>query len=101
MQINEALLHDALTNAETRAIKVFNHSKEHSGAERSGIYALGHYEGLKEAVRLLVRQGHNSLRAAFVVPTVREASSSEVYPPFATIFQKLRHTHGPKVLGSW
>jgi hypothetical protein len=68
-------------NAKTRAFIVYKHSKEHSDAEHSGIYALGHYEGLKDALRLLETQDNDTIRAAF---------------------ENLPHpAHSPKARGSW
>jgi hypothetical protein len=99
--MNEALLRYSLTSAKTRAFAVYTHSKERSGAERSGIFALGHYEGLKDALRLMERQSRDTLQAAFVGPLRPPAPSLMTIPPFSAIFQKLRPKHGPSALGRW
>jgi len=101
MQIEKARLREALAIAETRALAVYGRSKEHSGAGRSEIYALGRFEGLKEALRLLEMQKGGSLQAEFAGPPRPAARPRSDFPLFASIFQKLRPRHGPSVLGRW
>jgi len=79
---------------------VYKNAKKHSSAERSRVFALGRYEGLKEALRLIDRQGQNESRASSA-GKARHLLSPLALPPFSAIFQKLRPKHGPTALGRW
>lgn len=97
MQIDASLLFNALADAEARSLRVYERSKERKDAKRSGIFASGRYEGLKEALRLLEAQGGR--KPAHFVPL----HDRSLAPPFAAIFQKRRPPYGwgSEVLGTW
>src|SRR5512137_2241317 len=100
MDIDEAVLRESLADAKDRSLAVYRHSRTHEGAERSGAFALGRYEGFKEALRLLERQGEGEHRARSA-GKARIPASSRAILPFSSIFQKLRPKHGPSTLGRW
>lgn len=99
MAKNNALLHESLVSAEYQSLMVYEHANGLSGVERSRIYALGRYEGLKAALRLLERQAQESDRGDY--PRKPMPPSPSALPSFSAIFQKLRPKHGPFALGRW
>jgi hypothetical protein len=100
MDIDTVMLRESLADAKDRSLAVYRHSRTYEGAERSGAFALGRYEGFKEALRLLARQGggDHGARSSVKAPISR---SPRMLPQFSAIFQKLRPKHGPSTLGRW
>jgi hypothetical protein len=100
MNIDESVLREALANAKDRSLIVYRNTRKHAGAARSGAFALGRYEGFREALRLLASQRDDD-RGNRAAGDARLRSSPGARPLFSGIFQKLRPKHGPSVLGRW
>jgi hypothetical protein len=82
MMSEKALLREALRSARKQAFTVFRHSNEHPGAERSGVYALGRYEGLREALRLLDHRRRGVKKPEIFGPPAPGKPTRTAFPPF-------------------
>jgi hypothetical protein len=100
MKNKKALLRISFADAKDRALIVYRKTRIRDGAERSGAFALGRYDGFKEALRLLDGQGGSDRRARSAEAR-RPRMSPRAIPVFSEIFQKLRPKHGPSTLGRW
>jgi hypothetical protein len=100
MKNERALLRATYADAKERALIVYRRTRIRDGAERSGAFALGRYEGFKEALRLLEGKGESDRRAG-LSEAGRPRMSPRAIPVFSEIFQKLRPKHGPSTLGRW
>lgn len=98
MRTNKTLLINAIMEAESQALQVYEQSKNQKDAKNSGIFAAGRYEGLKEALRLLETKGHRILDSLVSGPPRPVAMARS---PFSTIFQKRDPPRGSMVLGRW
>lgn len=96
MRTNKTLLLDAIMEAESQALQVYEQSKNRKDAKNSGIFAAGRYEGLKEALRLLETKGRRKLGSVVSGPP-RPVSMARA--PFSAIFQKREPQRGSMVLG--
>jgi hypothetical protein len=86
MLSEKSLLRGELKNAMARSFKVFRHSKQSLGAKRSGIYALGRFEGLREALRLLDHRRLGVPKPEIFGPPAPVKPSRAAFLPFALLF---------------